>query len=76
MLQVWKYGRGDVIEVFCCNSCMYKNNLIPKSPADSGVGSWLCEVCGHCNTGSIEKCVIGEWLKLTPIAVYGDYQKD
>lgn len=67
MYYPYKHKPGDVVNVFCCNSCVYKSGLAPKSPADSGTASWLCDVCGHYNIGSKHSCVVGEWLQLTPL---------
>ena len=40
-------NHGDVVVVHCCDECARKAGVTPKLPADSGVASWLCEVCGH-----------------------------
>lgn len=57
---------GETIRAFCCDICARRANVTPKAPADSGVESWPCEVCGHYNIGSYMQCKVGNWLVLTP----------
>jgi len=68
MVDFSKYGKGDVVAVHCCDSCAINAGVVPKSPADSGVGSWLCQVCGHYGIGSKTNCKIGDGLILHPLA--------
>lgn len=53
--------------VHCCDDCTRRAGLVPKYPADSGVSSWLCRVCGHYGIGSRMDCERGEWGHLRPI---------
>lgn len=64
-----KHHKGDVVRVHCCDDCARRSGVQPKSPPDSGVESWLCEVCGHFGIGSATDCTIGDWLRLQPNAV-------
>jgi hypothetical protein len=68
MLDFSKHKRGDVVEVHCCDRCAIQQGVRPKAPADSGVQSWLCEVCGHHGIGSRMECRIGAWLSLEVLA--------
>ena len=52
---------------FVCNDCAHRHKFKPKAPADSGVESRLCYVCGHFNIGSYENCTLGKWCVITPI---------
>ena len=52
---------------FVCNGCAHRHKFKPKAPADSGVESRLCAVCGHFNIGSYEECTLGKWCAITPI---------
>ena len=76
MVDFSKHKHGDVVAVHCCDSCARKAGVTPKQPADSGVASWLCDVCGHHGIGSLTDCEIGDWLRLrplqpnTPVAVF------
>ena len=63
-----KHKKGDVVRVHCCDDCARRSGVQPKSPQDSGVESWLCEVCGHFGIGSATDCTIGDWLRLQPNA--------
>ena len=67
MFEAWKHKCGDIVMVFCCDSRMSRHKQTPKYPADSGVCSWLCDVCNHCNIGSFEYCVVGKRLDLYPV---------
>lgn len=57
---------GDTVQAFCCDGCARNNGLTPKRPADSGVESWLCDLCGHYGIGSTLSCEVGNWLILQP----------
>ena len=59
-----KHKLGDILSMHVCNDCQYRQTKSIKSPADSGVESWYCEVCGHYNIGSTRKVQIGNWLQL------------
>jgi len=61
-----KHTVGDVVRVHCCDNCARKHHMKPKSPADSGIESWLCEICGHFGIGSAVDCTICNWLRLRP----------
>lgn len=65
-VEFYKYKVGDVVRVHCCDDCAHRAGAQPKVPADSGVNSWLCDVCGHYGIGSATDCTIGRWLKLQP----------
>ncbi len=67
MIDFTEHKNGDVVAVHCCDSCARKFGATPKTPADSGKSSWLCEVCGHYGIGSLTDCEIGDWLHLRPI---------
>ena len=67
MVDFTKHKKGDVVTVYCCDSCARNAGVPPKQPADSGTASWLCEVCGHHNIGSRMDCEIGNWLRLRPM---------
>jgi len=67
MVDFSKHKKGDVVAVHCCDSCARAANAMPKAPADSGVASWFCEVCGHYGIGSMTDCEIGDWLRLRPL---------
>lgn len=56
----------DTVQAFCCDECARSHGVAPKRPPDSGNSSWLCDVCGHHNIGSMMPCKIGDWLKLQP----------
>ena len=53
--------------VHCCDSCVRREGLTPKAPAESGTMSWLCQMCGHYGIGSKMECEVGEWLQLKPV---------
>ena len=63
-----KHKKGDIVRVHCCDDCARRADVRPKSPPDSGVESWLCEVCGHFGIGSATDCTVGDWLRLQPNA--------
>jgi hypothetical protein len=67
MIDFSKYNYGSTVNVFICDSCIRKENITPKFPADSGTLSWLCNKCGHNGIGSYTKCKIGHWLILYPM---------
>ena len=67
MVDFSKYRPGYVVAVHCCDECARKAGVVPKLPADSGVASWLCDVCGHHAIGSLMDCEIGDWLRLHPL---------
>lgn len=50
--------------IHCCDDCVRRQGLQPKRPADSGVSSWFCEVCGHYGIGSTMGVRTGDWLQL------------
>jgi len=60
-------NKGDIVAVFCCDSCCYRYRVRPKVPADSRGKSLLCAVCGHYNIGSMRECIVGDWLSLKPL---------
>jgi len=59
--------QGELMGAYCCDSCTIHAGYTPKYPADSGVESWLCEVCGQYNIGSMMDYKIGDWLTLLPL---------
>lgn len=59
---------GDTVQVHCCDECARAHGVEPRTPPDSGVESWPCEVCGHYGIGSLMTCKIDEWLRLQPNA--------
>ena len=63
-----KHKNGDTVHAFCCDECARSNGVAPKRPPDSGNSSWLCDVCGHYNIGSMVPCKISDWLTLKPNA--------
>ena len=67
MVDFSKHKKGDVVAVHCCDVCARNSGVMPKVPADSGVSSWLCDVCGHYGIGSLTDCCIGDWLRLRPM---------
>ena len=67
MIDFSRYTIGDVVTVHCCDDCSRAADVVPKTPADSGVASWLCEVCGHFGIGSLTDCKIENWLRLRPL---------
>jgi hypothetical protein len=67
MIDLAKHAKGDVVRVHCCDSCALRSGVIPQVPADSGVESWPCEVCGHYGIGSTTDCEVGDWLRLRPL---------
>ena len=67
MVDFSKYRPGYVVAVHCCDECARKAGVVPKLPADSGVASRLCDVCGHHAIGSLMDCEIGDWLRLHPL---------
>ena len=67
MVDFSKHKKGDVVAVHCCDSCARHAGSTPKFPADSGVESWSCDVCGHHGIGSLTDCKIGDWLRLLPL---------
>ena len=73
MVDFSKHKHGDVVAVHCCDSCARKAGVTPKQPADSGVASWLCDVCGHHGIGSLTDCEIGDWLRLRPLQPNGRF---
>lgn len=72
MIEFHKHRHGDVVRAFCCNSCARLSGVTPKSPPDSGVSSWPCEVCGHYGIGSQTECEIGNWLRPRPLQPNAD----
>lgn len=64
MIDFSQHKKGDVVRVHCCDRCARRQGVTPKVPADSGVRSWPCEVCGHYGIGSTMRCRIGDWLVL------------
>ena len=62
-----KHKLGDILSMHVCNDCQYRQTKSIKSPADSGVESWYCEVCGHFNIGSKCRVQIGNWLSLNVV---------
>ena len=67
MIDFSKNKCGDIVNVFCCDLCVRNANITPKCPADSGVSSQLCNVCGHYGIGSYTECEVGDWLNLHPV---------
>jgi hypothetical protein len=67
MVDFSKHNKGDIVSVHCCDKCARAAKVTPKAPADSGVASWLCGVCGHYGIGSQMTCEIGDWLRLRPL---------
>ncbi len=65
-----KHSVGDIVTAHCCNGCAQRAGVSPKYPADSGMESWPCEVCGHYGIGSKAVCVVEEWLTLRVMRVY------
>jgi hypothetical protein len=59
-----KHKKGSIVNVHCCNTCVIRQGLTPKFPADSESSSQECQVCGHLNIGSLMDCVIGDRLSL------------
>ena len=68
--------KGDIIRVHCCDNCVLGQGIQPKTPADSGVASRLCEVCGHLNIGSTMDCLVGDWLRLRVLASLPSHYPD
>lgn len=68
MFDFSKHVPGDVVNVQCCDNCCHAHGVQPKFPPDSGVASWMCDVCGHYNIGSLVQCEVGRWLILRPVA--------
>jgi hypothetical protein len=66
MVDFSKHKKGDVVRVHCCDSYTIHAGYTPKYPADSGIESWPCEVCGQYNIGSMMDCKINDWLILKP----------
>ena len=64
MLDFSKHKKGDVVNDHCCDSCAYKQGVVPNFPAESGVESWPCQVCGHYGIGSSMPLLIGDWLSV------------
>lgn len=54
--------------LFVCDDCVRRAGLIPKSPADSGSKSWLCDCCKHYNIGSKMACSKDGWGHYAPTA--------
>jgi hypothetical protein len=52
----------ELLEAHCCDNCCRRQGLDPKYPPDSGVSSWLCDICGHYGIGSAERIEAGDWL--------------
>jgi hypothetical protein len=70
MIEFYKHKKGDIVKIFCCDSCARKSKIQPKQPADSDTESRLCDVCGHYNIGSFIAAKIGNWLQLIPMENY------
>ena len=75
MVDFSKHKKCDVVAVHCCDSCARNAGVKPKVPADSGVASWLCDVCGHHGIGSLTDCKIGDWLILWPLQPNAERQR-
>lgn len=67
MIDFSKNKCGEIVNVFCCDSCSKNAGVISKRPADSGTSSWLCDVCRHYGIGSYTECEVGDWLNLRPV---------
>lgn len=66
-MDIWKHKPGDVVQAQCCDDCANRAGLSQRSRAETGVSSWLCDVCGHYGIGAQETCVVRDWLGLTPV---------
>lgn len=60
-------GEGGVMDLHCCDDCIRAAGIRPKTPADSGVRSLPCAICGHYGIGSAMPTDRGQWgcLKIT-----------
>jgi hypothetical protein len=67
MVDFSKHKNG-VVNIHCCDRCSRSAGWIPKVPADSGVESWFCDVCGHYGIGSLTPCEIVDGLRLRPLS--------
>lgn len=67
MIDFAKHTTGDVVTDHCCDSCARAACIEPKTPAGSGVASWLCAACGHHGIGSSMDFLIGNWLIARPL---------
>jgi len=67
MIDLSRHEKGDVVQGYCCDSCSRRFGVRPNSPADSGIKSWLCDVCGHYGIGSRTDLEVGDWLGLRPV---------
>jgi hypothetical protein len=54
-------------ERYVCNDCVRRAGMTPKSPAESGGSSRLCECCGHFNIGSRMMCENDGWGHPKPV---------
>ena len=60
------------MDLHCCDDCIRAAGIRPKTPADSGVRSLPCAICGHYGIGSAMPTDRGQWGCLTIPARTGE----